>query len=1056
MKKEYKARLSNNFFTDSVISYKTYFIISLIILFFLLFQTQDFCYSPKLNQVSETSNIMDVSISKDNNVSIFQTRSGLENGLNLSYDFKTQYLIISHQEFEKALEPLATWKTIKGVPTKIYTVDSPEGIYPNYVGVDNASKIHSFLREYYKYTPNLKWLLIVGDSDKIPTRMIYNNPFEKIEDVLLVDYSYSDYYYSALDSTWDDNLNQIYGEPGEEDWDPELYVGRLPVNTLDEVKNAVNKILIYEKSPPTGDWFAHTIQCGALMDRPNVLDDPDTAFDEGYDYYKDNAFKVIRKIWNILPKNLVNSTFLDYNRILGGDYSKKNDTLNEENALSAFNLGASTVNFVSKGDDNGVRHYDGSGISWLEYSSKYFFSYYTSKKVENGFKLPLLYTSSCTSVNFTNTDDTNLEFLIISPTGGAIGVIGATTETYRLEFEINNSSYGNWWLNEQFWKRFYNGTGNYSPGEILYQLKKDYYIHFTNTSNPYGPSNLKDYPLYSSLYRTNFFSYNLLGDPEVPIYTDIPHKLYIEYEKIFSPLKRNAELKIKVLDDVTMEPVEGAVVCIMNDNRYLVTHTDNEGNAIFQLEISGSESLNFTVTAHNYYYYSSNIKVKPKTDVLIKQEDIKFDRNPIPPDAVVNISFSVINNGTQDVSELKIYCYYDQISPSTLINSTLDLEYLPANSKINLSVIWRSNLDSHTIIFLADPYDEIFEFNEENNIASSELIVNPPPKIGNLNVIKIFEDTPAINILDLSKFIWDDDPDSLHFQISNISNPDCNISVSKSFISIFPPLNWFGTVTANVTVFDGVSYDGDLLTIIIQSVNDPPTINNTEDWIINSNNVTVKSDHILVYEDHLVDIMLTANDIDDNSSVFQFGVMTDLFFINPQTGRILFIPNNNDVGIHTINFSITDGHEINNMSWRTVEFEIINTNDPPKIYLNRTHYFVTVGKRLEFSVKAIDNDPNDSISFSDDTELFDIEPSSGLISFDPDESQIGMHHIKISVSDGNVTDSRIIIIEIKARPEEPLDPQYILICPVILFLLVILIVAQEYLKNKKRTKNKEI
>ena len=89
-----------------------------------------------------------------------------------NFDPNTQYLIITNQSFLEAVEPLATWKHQKGIYTSISVLDGPEGISATYKGHDLAAKIHAFLRDYYFKSKNLKWLLLVGDSEIIPARLL--------------------------------------------------------------------------------------------------------------------------------------------------------------------------------------------------------------------------------------------------------------------------------------------------------------------------------------------------------------------------------------------------------------------------------------------------------------------------------------------------------------------------------------------------------------------------------------------------------------------------------------------------------------------------------------------------------------------------------------------------------------------------------------------------------------------------------------------------------------------------------------------------------------------
>ncbi|WP_455392526.1 C25 family cysteine peptidase [[Eubacterium] cellulosolvens] len=965
-------------------------------------------------------------------------------------DPRTKYLIITPEAFRDALEPLAAWKHQKGVFTSIALLDGPEGINATYSGPDLPARIHAFLREFYEYADDLKWLLLVGDSEIIPPRLILTTNVTGGSFQYLYDNTYADYYYSALDTTWDNNSNLIYGETGEEDWVPELFVGRLPVNNISEVNTVVNKILVYEKNPPYGDWLSKTIQCGALMDRPNVLDNLLTFEDEGYNWYKDNAYEVILKVRQFLPSGMTNNTFLDYDRIQGGEFSRANDTLNESNVLESFNLGASTVNFVSKGDDDGVRHYNGNGFGKIEYASEHFFNYNTLKKVSNGYRLPLVYTSSCTSANFTETDDSNLEGLITSPLGGAIGFIGATIETYRLEFIENNTSYGNWWLNEQFWRKFFSGEGRFRPGEILYKLKQDYYLHYTtNKSNPHADQD------YQPLYRTNFFSYNLLGDPEVPIYTDVPIHLKVEHPQKILPIHRNHSFTIKVFDQLTNQPVNDADVCLMGNDIYLTARTDDQGLAKLDLKVNKDKTLKLTVTAHNHYYYEGSIKVEARQDLLVRNEDIKFEENPIPPGTTANISFEIHNNGSSELSNIKVNCYYDQISNDHLVIENLIIDTFPISGIKTFSFNWTPPLGSHLIIVVVDVDDQILEFNESNNIAENMLIENKPPIISNLPDKVIYEDTPLLDALDLKFYTWDFDtpPQLLQFSITNISNPEFNITIKNQIASFYPPANWHGNVSVVVSVFDGTTMDTDDFTIIVRSVNDPPIINDTIEWVINSDNITVSPGYISVLEDDLVNFTVLADDPFDNDTDLTFSAETDLFKINSITGDVLFKPDNSMVGTYEINFSVSDGAEANGLDHRLVTFEILNVNDPPELVFLGTHY-LTVGKLFEFQVEGTDIDQNDTLQFRDNTEFFEIDPETGFVSYKPKKTHIGTHNIKITVTDGVDSDSKNLTLIIKSAPEGPVDPNYVLICPFILVILLLLLFTQEYLKNRKAKADK--
>ena len=63
--------------------------------------------------------------------------------------------------------------------------------------------------------------------------------------------------------------------------------------------------------------------------------------------------------------------------------------------------------------------------------------------------------------------------------------------------------------------------------------------------------------------------------------------------------------------------------------------------------------------------------------------------------------------------------------------------------------------------------------------------------------------------------------------------------------------------------------------------------------------------------------------------------------------------------------------------------------------------FVAIcGQQFTYQANASDPD-GDSLTYSDNTELFDINPQTGLIQFIPNYNDIGTHPIAITVSDGN-------------------------------------------------------
>jgi len=73
-----------------------------------------------------------------------------------------------------------------------------------------------------------------------------------------------------------------------------------------------------------------------------------------------------------------------------------------------------------------------------------------------------------------------------------------------------------------------------------------------------------------------------------------------------------------------------------------------------------------------------------------------------------------------------------------------------------------------------------------------------------------------------------------------------------------------------------------------------------------------------------------------------------------------------------------------------------------------------------FDLQVIAHDPDhDILTFEDDTDLFDIDPSTGLISFTPQKAHVGVHKVILNVTDGIASDSQDVIFTVLVRNAPP-------------------------------------
>ncbi len=130
-----------------------------------------------------------------------------------------RYLVITHDNYYDAIQPLAQWKHKKGMKTEVKRLSE--------IG-STQEQIKAYIQNAYDtWDIQPEYLLLVGAPNFIPFPTI--------------NYVHTDNYYTNMDT---DIFNEILS-------------GRLTVHNTTEAQNVVNKILLYERTPYMIDslWF---------------------------------------------------------------------------------------------------------------------------------------------------------------------------------------------------------------------------------------------------------------------------------------------------------------------------------------------------------------------------------------------------------------------------------------------------------------------------------------------------------------------------------------------------------------------------------------------------------------------------------------------------------------------------------------------------------------------------------------------------------------------------------------------------------------------------------
>jgi hypothetical protein len=154
-----------------------------------------------------------------------------------------EYLIIINETFIDDALRLAAWKHRTGLLTKVYTT---EEIVTSFgaTGSVTSDQIKAFIQDAYdNWHPGPIFVLLFGDSEYVPTNYVM---IHKQMDYYHQEFGYigEDLHYFTVDGT---------------DYIPDIFYGRISVDTEEEARTVVDKILSYEKNPPIEASFYKNI-----------------------------------------------------------------------------------------------------------------------------------------------------------------------------------------------------------------------------------------------------------------------------------------------------------------------------------------------------------------------------------------------------------------------------------------------------------------------------------------------------------------------------------------------------------------------------------------------------------------------------------------------------------------------------------------------------------------------------------------------------------------------------------------------------------------------------
>jgi len=333
---------------------------------------------------------------------------------------------------------------------------------------DDQARIRNFLRFAYDDW-GTQYVLLGGDVQIIPVRKLRINEtwwYGGLTTMWTFANIRADFYYTALDGTWNDDFDEHFGEASpysvddEADYIAELYIGRAPVDNKRDVKVFVDKVIQFETSEKPENMLFH--QAGI-----NPLNVPDSSVvpEQCYEHVPDHyiVYKLYQINTNINPAKYVRH-WQDPDKLI--------------------------VLHVGSGD--GSTYYMERRVTG---DSKF-----TCEDIDrfNNTFLPVHMSLSCNSGNFGLNYDCLSENLLLHPGYGPSACI--FNSFFGVASENNAHKYSGEFLEQQFYEIFENGVERL--GEIVAKSK---YNFIENAQN-------------ELLYRWCYYTVYLLGDPETSLF----------------------------------------------------------------------------------------------------------------------------------------------------------------------------------------------------------------------------------------------------------------------------------------------------------------------------------------------------------------------------------------------------------------------------------------------------------------------------------------------------------------------------------------------------------
>ncbi|MDT8394550.1 MAG: C25 family cysteine peptidase [Bacteroidales bacterium] len=480
-----------------------------------------------------------------------------------------QLLIITPQAFENEFDNLTNLYLYRGIKSEITTI---EEIASTMTGVDLQEKIRNYIIQEVQ-NHGVGFVLLGGDVEHVPYRGFYcyvqSGSGYSDDDIP------ADLYYCALDGTWNDNGNNLWGEIGEDDLLPDVALGRFSFSNLTELNAMLNKTISYQDNPITGE-LTHPLLAGEhLWGNPETWGSDYLRLLVGY--HDDNGYTTI----GIPPGQNIDSLYERYQNWGGSDI------------MAAINQGKSFIHHSGHSNASTVMHLSIPDITNANFSQV------------NGITHNFTYVFShgCICGAFDESDCIMEHMVKIENFAAAV---------------IGNSRYG--WFNEGQTE----GPAAHLNREMVDALYEEElgrigaaFVECKIQTAPWvnAPGQHEEGAL-----RWNFYDINILGDPTLQVWTDEPFTPTALYT---SPLQLgDTVVNVSVYNNGVL--TEGMVCVLIKDgviHGLDTTNASGQASIIIDPPITSTGTAELVISGYNCLTTSFNVLITTAAGPFIVYQD---------------------------------------------------------------------------------------------------------------------------------------------------------------------------------------------------------------------------------------------------------------------------------------------------------------------------------------------------------------------------------------------------------------------------------------------------